>query len=439
MPDYVNDLFGPATDTAAPDLICEVMSEVATLTSAAPQTVAVVALATLAAAIGPKTHLVRGRQRYAPGFNVVVSHRCPRTLPWMDALVAPFLGRVFDLQTALVKRGANAIRDENVRRQKELAQVHRTIGPSPELVAQLEAELGCSDARLQPMVATSGVAPKELAGLLPCAFDGGVTVVAAGNDPGSDFLRHKPADRAHLAQLLNRTWSGTPLAFGSEVRTGTVNILWAIREPLAHLIGSRGFDPAFLAVPTLVFNDETDPAPLPEFASEARWDAAVGHLFDRRCLNRETAFTLDPDAEAVLTDSGKHIAAQNSIPDAVRAHVSWLSELAARLATIYWVVAGHQNLVIDAKTAVAAVEMTKWLGRQHVVATIAAVATDNTDSADNQAKLLAKIRAKAPITRRDLRRTFENQRVQWFDGALDALLQEKKVRYNDEMLLISCV
>ena len=285
-------------------------------------------------------------------------------------------------------------------------------------------------------MATSGVAPKELAGLLPRSFDGGVTVAAAGNDPGSDLLRLKPADRAHFAQLLNRTWSGTPLAFGSEVRTGTVNTLWATREPLAHLIGSRGFDPGFLAVPTLVFNDETDAAPLPEFSSEARWDATVGHLFDRRCLHRETTFTLHPDAEAVLTDFGKHIAAQHSVPDAVRAHVSWLPELATRLATIYWVVAGHQERVIDADTAVAAVEMTKWLGRQHIVTTLAVVAIDSTDSADNQTKLLAKIRAKAPITRRDLRRTFENQRVRWFDAALDALLDSRKVRYNDEMLLV---
>ena len=412
------------------------MEEISALTSANPKTVAAVALATLAAAIGPKAHLIRGRQRYTPGFNVVVSHRYPRTLPWMDALMAPFLGRVFDLQTNLARRGATSIHEENLRRQRELGQVHRTIGPSPELVAQLEAEIGCSDARLQPFVATSGVAAKQLAGLLPRAFDGGVTVVAAGNDPGSDLLRLKPAERAHIAQLLNRTWNGTPLAFGSEVRAGGINILWATREPLAHLVGSRGFDPAFLPVPTLVFNDESQGAALPEFTSEAQWDATVGHRFDCRCLNREMALTLHPDAEAVLADFGKHLAAQDSVPAAVRAHVSWLPELAARLAAVYWIVAGHQERVIDAETATAAVEMIRWLGRQHTAVIAAAVAIDSVDSADNQTKLLAKIRAKAPITRRDLRRTFENQRVQWFDTALDALLDSRKVRYNDEMLLV---
>ena len=178
------------------------MEEVSALTSANPKTVAAVALATLAAAIGPKTLLIRGRHRYTPGFNVVVSHHCPRTLTWMDALMAPFLGRVFDLQTNLARRGASAIHDENLRRQRELGQVHKTIGPSPDLVAQLEAEIGCSDARLQPFVATSGVAPKELAGLLPRAFDDGVTrgrrrqrslapTSCASNRP----------ERAHLAQL----------------------------------------------------------------------------------------------------------------------------------------------------------------------------------------------------------------------------------------------
>ena len=435
---YLDDLFGPATDTAAPDLICEVMEEIAVLTSAPTKTVAAVALATLAAAIGPKVILVRGRQRCSPGFNVIVSHRGPRNLPWMDALMAPFLGRVFDLQTDLIKRGPKSIRNDQARRQQELAMVRQTTAPNPDLVERLEAEANCFNARLHPFVATSGMALKELAGLLPRAFDGGVTVAAVGNDPGSDFLRFKPAERAHLAQLLNRTWSGSPLAFGSEVRPGGINLLWATREPVTQLVGSRGFAPAFVSVPMLVFHDETQDAPLPKFASEARWDTTVGHLFDRRCRNQETAFTLHPDAEAVLADFAKHIAAQDSAPAAVRAHVSWLPDLASRLAIIYWTVAGHEEPVIDADTTAAAVEMTKWLGRQHAAAIAAAVAVDSVDSADHQTKLLARIRAKAPISRRDLRRTYDDQRVRWFDAALDALLEDKKVRYTDECLLFAC-
>ncbi len=436
-PTYVSDLFGADIEAGAPNLICEVIDEVTALCSAPPQVVAAVALATLAAAIGPKIVLARGRHRYSPGFNVAISHCCPRGLPWMDAIVAPFTGRVFEMEAALFKQGPAALRDKNARRQNELAQARRTVGPNPDLLAHLEAEARRSDARMNPFVATSDMAPKELAGLLLRAFDGGVTVVAAGNDPGSDFLRLKPAERVHVAQLLNRTWNRTPLAFGSEVHTGGINILWATREAPSHLLDTRGFDPTFLAVPTLVLDDETDGAALPVFASEAKWDETVGHLFDRRCLNREVAFNLHPDAEAVLADFGKHLAAQHTVPTGVRPHISWLPELANRLAIIYWVVAGHEEAGIDADMATAAVEMTKWIGRQHVAAVTSAVPADNADSADNKAKLLAKIRAKAPISRRDLRRTFENQKVKWFDAVLDALLEEKKVRYNDEMLLVA--
>lgn len=435
---YLDTLFGPDTDDApAPELICEVVSQIAELSGAAPQAVAAVVLAALGAAIGPNVVLTCGRQRCTLGINVVVAHGCPLSLPWMDAITAPFIGRVFEMQADVVRLGLSGIEERDKRRSQAFTQARGTVHPKAELISRLETELGQSQARLKPFVAASGFAPKELAGLLPRAFDNGVTVVAAGNDPGVDLLRMKSAERAQLSQLLNRSWAGTPLTFGDTVLPGSVSLLWSTRKGIKQFIGSAGFDTAALPVPILVFADESSAAPLPQFACEPLWDKQVGHLFERRCLGQPTAYTLHGDAEAVLSEFSKHLAGMlNAVPAALRAHVGWLPELAARVTMIYWVVAGHDALVIDAEMTTAAVEMTKWLGRQHVAAMAVAVPADNADLTDNQAKMLAKIRAKAPITRRDLRRTFENQKVQWFDAALDALLEAKKVRYNAEVLLV---
>lgn len=375
--DYVSDLFGNDTEAVAPELVGNVVEEVKALCSASPQTVAAVVLGTLAAAIGPKVVLTRGRRRCSPLFNVIVSHRCPRTLPWMDAIMAPFTGRVFDLQANLTRQGVKGIEHDNRRRQQVFEQARHTIQPRADLLAQLQAEADHSSARLQPFVATTGVAPKELAGLLPQAFDGSVTLVTASNDPAAEFLRLKPAERAHFAQLLNRSWTGTPLAFGQEVLPGAVRLLWSTRQPLQTILGEAGFDPALVAVPTLVFADDTDGAELPPFASEPRWDHTVAHFFEHRCLNELTTFSLHPDAEALLIDFDKQLAAHDAVPPAVRPHLSWLPDLAARVAMIYHVVTGHEEPVIDAAIVGAALEMTKWMGRQHVANAARAVEIDS--------------------------------------------------------------
>ena len=439
-PNDLDALFGPETDTApAPELLCEVISEITALSPATPPTVAAVVLATLGAALGPRVTLHRTRQRCCPGINVVVTHRCPRTLPWVDAVTAPFVGRVFERQADLIRHGVPGTERANEHRRQGLAQARGTVRPDADLLARLQAEAEQSAARLKPFVAASGVAPKELADLLPRAFDHGVTLVTAGNDPVIDLQRLRPGERAHLAQLLDRSWVGTPLTFGSTVFPGHLHLLWSSRRPIEGFLGPVGFDTAAVSLPFLIFSDESGAAPLPEFAHELRWDQLIGHLFDCRCVGQPKVFTLHPDAEAVLTAFGQRVAgASGTVPEVLRPHVAWLPELAARVALIYWVAAGRDDPIIDAEMATAAMKMTKWISRQHVATLAAAILVDDAAPADNQAKLLAKIRAKAPVSRRDLRRCFDNQRIRWFDAALDTLLEDKKVRYNDDALLVPC-
>src|SRR5438067_1792558 len=79
----------------APAIICDVVSDL----GSDPRHVAGVAYAIVAAALGPGVVL---NDVPAP-FNVIVSHTAPRTLPWFDALIAPFLGTVFDMQADLMR------------------------------------------------------------------------------------------------------------------------------------------------------------------------------------------------------------------------------------------------------------------------------------------------------------------------------------------------
>lgn len=398
------------------------------------------ALATIAAVVGPKIKVRHGRDCHGLGFNVIVSHQTPRTLPWFDVIVAPFVGKVFEMQLALVKYGAARIEEEIARQRKELEQVVKSIQPDVELVARLRANLDRAPARLKPLVASSSAVPKDLARLLPESFDGGVVLVGVGSDPGADLLRLKAPERAHLAELLSRSWEGAPLSFGRVVQEAHLSLLWQTQQPLKHLLGKHGFEPAFLAVPTLILHDESEAKRIPTLPCESGWKHICGEIFDVRCLNRETVFTLSAEAEVALATFTRQVAEKlPGVPAALRPHLAWLPDLTARLAVLCWILAARQEVVVASNFVDEAIRMTRWFGRAHLLAAAAAILpTDTTDHADKTSVLLAKIRAKAPITRRDLRRCFDNQRVGWFDTALDTLVEEKKVRYDDSACLVTC-
>ena len=432
-PRYLTTLFGDAS-APVPAIISDIVSEIVELSGAAPHLVAAVALATVAAALGPQVALIRGRHLIPVSFNAVVSHDSPRTLPWFDAVTAPLLGRVFDMQAAVVKRG-HEVRAEIDRNREDFDQAQKSISPNAELISLMKAGVDRAPASLKPFVATSGLAPKELCRLLPHSFDHGVVLVSAGNDPGADLLRLKTSDRADLTELLNRSWDRTPLSFGSTVYTGNISLLWQTRVSIRDLLGARGFA-GFLGVPSLFLEDASGFKGVPEFAHEAEWRGLISSLLNHRCVAEESLFTLSPEADAVFTSFSAQIAADLAeVPRPLHPHIAWLPELAPRLATIFSILGGHE--VVD-EVAADAVEVVKSLGRQHVTAVAASASADAADTTDRKTVLLGKIRDKAPISRRDLRRSFEDQRVRWFDEALDALIEDKKVCYNDSGLLIPC-
>ena len=440
-PAYIIALFGPDIESAPlPPLVSELADEISGLAGAAPAAVAAVVFATLGACLGPKLKLSRGRNCYPVGINVIVSHKAPRTLPWFDAITATFTGRVLEMQAALAKTEPGMVREEIARQKEEFLRVCNTVEPDPGLLARLKAELDRAPARLKPMVASTSALPKDLERLLPEAFDGGMTLVGVCSDPGADLLRLKAPERAHLAKLLNWSWEGSPLAFNRTVYDGHLSLLWQTRQSTKDLLGRHGFDSDFVAVPTLVFHDESCGKRIPAFVYEPLWRKFCGEVFALRCLNQNSNFTLSAEAEVALTEFTDEMDGRlANIPGPLRPHVTWLPELAARLATISTILSADQQTVVNQPTVADAVQTSKWLGRRHLMAAATAIlSTDSTDHTDKTSVLLAKIRVKAPITRRDLRRCFDDQRVRWFDAALDTLIEGKKVRYDDSACLVTC-
>ena len=440
-PPYLEKLFGlePAVRPLPPP-VGDLVDEIVELAGAEPTAVAAVAFATLLATVGPRVKLQRARSRHALGFNLVVSHQAPRTLPWFDALTAPFVGRVFDLQRSRCHKGAGKLQEAIARQTEELERVMRTVAPDNELVTRLRQELDRAPAHLKPNVASSNVEPKELSQILADCFDGGVTLTGLGNDPGADLLRLKVPARARLAETLNRSWDGTPLVLGRAIHEAHLSLLWQTREPLNALLGPRGFQPEFVPVPILLLADDSRAQRIETFSCEAGWNHLCGEIFNIRCLNRETVFTLHAEAEAALGSFTGQIAKNlGAVPVKLRGAVDWLPDLAARLSGLFWILTARKETTIEKLAVVEAIKTTKWLGRRHLLAAAIAIApVDTADSADKKPALLAKIRSKAPITRRELRRCFDDQHVRWFDEALDALIEGKKVCYDDGQRLVVC-
>ena len=436
---HLTDLFGVAQDSApGPDLICDIVGDITDLCGASAPAVAATGLAVAAAALGPNVVLAR-RRPVSPAFNVVVTHTSPRTLPWMDALTAPFLGPIFDMQVALVKKTPTVIQAEVLNLQKQVAQARQTQSPDPELLASLQDEADRAPAQLKPFTTTSSVTLKALFHLLGHCFDNDITTTGIGNDIGADFLQLKPDERAALSESLNRSWAGAPLCHGTKTIRASINLLWQTRCNPTELIGPRGFDPNRIPVPALFLHDDCQASPLPEFPSEARWGLALKRFFEHRCLARRTPYTTKPEAEDVLNQFADDFATGlESAPCNLRPYLAWLPELAPKLALLNWILRGNSGMEIDETTATEAVELVKWMGRQHAQTISPAVTPDPAANTDKKSRLLSKIHEKAPISRRELRRCFHDQQVRWFDEALDAIIEGKLARYNEDVLLIPC-
>jgi len=437
-----------------PNILQGIVDDVVGATGAPAALITAAALATAAAALGPKVRLARSRGKRAAmygslpaAFNLSIFHQAPRGLSWFEVITAPLVKSALDLQAALYRIGIEATKEEITQRGRDLLLARHSVNPNPKFLREAEAQNARLTARLKPAVITTDPSFQNLSSALALhSFDQGVTLMGIGNDPAFHLTKLKASERQKIAELLNRSWEGLPLQCSGNrvIGAGSFSLLLATRTEPSALTGRSGFDPAFMAVPVLMLEDTTTmgggaekaSGAIEELPHEKVWKDAVEGLWDFRSCQTGVVYSLSQEAEKRLGDFAASIGeALAALPAHFRPHVVWLPELAWRMALLLWILSFEGETVISEAVAADAVELTRWLGMKHLETLLRPAGhTDGaaaTDSKDPLKVMLRKIRTKGPLTRRQLRRSFDDQRTEWFDPLLDHLLESGQVRCDE--------
>lgn len=418
-----------------PEAFREVIVELVAISNASPPSIAATALAMVATALGPNAKIAAPGGVISPLFNVVVCHDAPRTLPWFDYLITPFIDQMLKMQTDVSLKGIEFVRQRNAQREKEFAVARKTICPNRELLERLKVEIEQGPARLKPFIACSQVSYQGIAQLFPLTFDSGLALIGLGSDPGEAFTRLKSAERVRITELLNRSWSGTPLSVAGRTFPGVLFFLWQTTRPVSEIMGCSGFDPKFLPVPGLVFEETNSRvARLVGLQKQPAWKAMIERLLRFRYRGTEEVFVFSPEAEVAIDAFEGHLQECGAVLGEIYRHVVWLPDLARRIALLLHLVSNAGGRVLTAPVVLSAIAVTKWLGRQHLRSFILQpkISEDaaETDLADKVEMMYRKICLKAPIMRRELWRSYDSPKGEWFNLVLETLLYTEKVRYN---------
>jgi hypothetical protein len=128
--------------------------------------------------------------------------------------------------------------------------------------------------------------------------------------------------------------------------------------------------------------------------------------------------------------------------------INWLPCLALRLALVFWLFdPKSRGCEIGPEYVTNAVTVAEWLGSEHlaVVHSFAdcgasrppADKTATVDIRDPVEVMLRKIRQKAPVSRRQLWRSYDKPRSVWFHATLESLLRAGKIFQDGDGCLIA--
>ncbi len=437
---------GPMLSRCQP-YIRNIIEDLQVTTNASPEAITAVALATIASAVGPNVRVQTPLGDSVPVvFNLAVCHQASRTQPWFDHLVHPLLSMVFRMQSLFAANGIQGIRDILSGWEHELEKAKHSPGISQDALARMEQSIANTRATAKPNIISGSISFRLIGKMLAQAFDNGITVMKLGTDPGEELIRLKSTERARVIDVLNRSWIGAPLMLDRCTSSGTVSLLWQTQRSPRDLLGTNGLDPQWGVVSVLMFAEHTTsalnpPSPLPH---QKQWAHILELIFERRCrIQSPVVFTVSEGAEAVLHQFCEQVEQRRrDIPTEYHAHWVWLPDLARRLALLFSLLGTDQETSVDVNSAESAAALTWWLARQHLCSVIGNPgkidATARIDRTDKTAVMYAKIAARGPISRRDLRRSFDNPRAEWFTPALDALISSGRVQMNEQNEIVVC-
>jgi hypothetical protein len=177
----------------------------------------------------------------------------------------------------------------------------------------------------------------------------------------------------------------------------------------------------------LFFEDSTDVGVVvPRLAQEPTWNQIIEHLLCTRYKCTAVDYQVSEIALLRFQDFTREIAEQmRSLLEYIRPYAAWVGELAPRVALVLEAFDPKPGCEIDEHIAQRAVNISRWLAAAHI-RTVSAVLQPSADNADRSAAL-AKIRLKAPVSYRELWRSFDQPRAGWFRPALQSLIDSGQI------------
>lgn len=399
-----------------------------------PKAVVAAALAVATSALGSAAVVgsLKSRRNVTPAFNLILAMTGDRSPAWLSILTSDLYDWIFERQKLLIQWGDDQL-DKRIRKATADLQSQRGTLP-PETLEQLENGLALLETARRPVAFTAKLAPKKIAKAIKYCFDGAVFL----GDPTSDLVPSFAALRAmeqnDFARMIRASWSGLPPFTGDEFIAGSTTLFWVIEEASLFPL----FDIEVVTEAPMPVLWITSPRNGPcggKLSSEKAWSAYIHRILlfrqKRTCAN----FSLNTEAAAVIGEFERQIAGLE-VPCGAR-HLAFLPELAVRFAVLLEVCkeAKGKELLITEESATAAVRLTRWLAQEHLellrnhlpAIMPYADSTACADASSPEEVMQRKIERRGALTSRELWRSYNKPRAQWFHATLNSLIQSGKV------------
>ena len=425
------------------------VTEELTSVGVSPKAVVAAALAVATSGLGSAA-VVRGlksRRNVTPAFNLILAMTGDRSPAWLSILTSDLYDWIFERQKLLIQWGDDQL-DKRIKKATADLQSQRSRLP-PETLEKMENGLALLETARRPVAFTEKLAPKKIAKAIKYCFDGAVFL----GDPTSDLVPSFAALRAmeqhDFARMIRASWSGLPPFTGDEFILGATTLFWVIEE--ASLFPLFDIEVVTEApMPVLwITSPRNGPCGGGKLSSEKAWSDYIHRILLFRQKRTCAQFSLNVEAAAVLGEFERQIAGLDPEgPCGIARHLAFLPELAVRFAVLLEVckeVKGNEQVITE-ESATAAVRLTRWLAQEHLEVLrnhLPAIKpyADNTACADKSSPeevMQRKIERRGTLTTRELWRSYNKPRAQWFHDTLNSLIQSGKViRTPDQQLTLA--
>jgi hypothetical protein len=425
--------------TAIPESLAPILNDLLGDSDTQPETGIATLLATAANAWGRGLTLTTpqtGRQ-ITPQFNLGICNRSKHPPAWIDLVRAPFLEDTLRFQDCDHNGAGTAI--GTFRNGSNISFPGRSSLMGCLEGHSVEGQVIDKRMRSKSEVLSRRFTPTELEQTLKNSYDGCLELVGEACDPVESYLGMRARDQREFVMLLNLSWKGFPLFINRKKYSGSLAVFWITQErmllPLfeTEFLGGD-FPPPVLWLPSSTNRYPGEKCRVQDIES---WRNLVRELFDLRSRKSTINLTFSDEASMVIGQFQRDIDAYISefrVP--MPLHLVWLPSLAVRVAALFRLFKVLETPIIRASDAVAATLVVRWLAACHLRMLLTSEAslglpnadkTTATDKNNPSEVMFRKIQRKAPVTRRELWRSYSDPKADTFQAVLTGLLKTGKI------------